>query len=223
MNYYIELQLLPNEETNLGFIWQKVFQQVHIALVEHGYESSRKLKHGDTKSLRNSNIAVSFPEYQNHAFPLGSKLRLFANTKVELANLNIHVWLNRLTDYVAVGEIDLVPQDATQVVFKQKRFKGEQRLAKSNQNKIEHLKKKFGDNFNPQYEKLSLPKKFEKSGLPFIQLESQETKRRDGGRGLFQIFIEKSECDVTSNSTLAASQYCCYGLALNSRATVPWF
>ena len=223
MSHYIELQLLPSDEVNLGFIWQKVFQQVHIALVEHGYESERKLKHGNTKSLRNSNIAVSFPEYQNHAFPLGSKLRLFANTQAELEKLNIQAWLNRLTDYVNVEQINPVPQDATKVVFKQKRFKGEQRLAKSNQKKIEHLKEKFGSDFNPEYEKLSLPNKLDETRLPFIQLESQTTRKITGSRGLFQIFIEKKEVGIQGGDKSGPSQYCCYGLALDETSTVPWF
>ncbi|MCO4790206.1 type I-F CRISPR-associated endoribonuclease Cas6/Csy4, partial [Vibrio cholerae] len=35
MNYYQEITLLPDADIALGFLWQNVFQQVHIALVEH--------------------------------------------------------------------------------------------------------------------------------------------------------------------------------------------
>ena len=51
MNYYVELQLLPDDEINIGFLWQKVYQQVHIALVENKVAENE------------SAIAVSFPRY----------------------------------------------------------------------------------------------------------------------------------------------------------------
>lgn len=217
MNYYLEITLLPDAETNLGFLWQKTFQQVHFALVEHGYDSERKLKHGDRKILRNSKIAVSFPEYRNHSFPLGSKLRLFAQTKAELEKINIQFWLKRLIDYASVADIAEVPSNALQVVFKQKRIKGAGRSVKSADKKQEHLIKNFGTDFDPNYEKLNAPKPFEKTNLPFIQIESQTTKKT-GERGLFKIFIEKYESENGHYG-----QYDCYGLALNNTATIPWF
>jgi len=217
MKYYLDITLLPDSEITLGFIWFKVYQQVHIAFAEHGYESERKLKHGDAKILKNSKIAVSFPEYQAHSFPLGSKLRLFAQTQFELEKLNIQTWLNRLTDYISVGEIEKVPSDAVQVVFKQKRIKGVNRLKKSLQKKRDHLIKKFGEDFNPNHEKLNLSKSFKKTELPFIQIESQ-TSKKAGDRGFFKIFIEKLEPVKSLHDG-----YDCYGLALSPNATVPWF
>lgn len=217
MKYYIELQLLPNDEVNLSFIWQKAFQQVHIALVEHGYESERKLKHGDTKILRNSKIAVSFPEYEKHRFPLGSKLRLFAQTREELEKLDIQTWLNRLTDYVEIGGIKATPENASPIVFAQKRVKGVKRTGDAVRRKEKYLAQKFGDDLDPTRKALSLKKTFEKCQLPFIRLESQSTKKR-GGNGIFQIFIEKRDANES-----AKCEYDCYGLALSSTATVPWF
>ena len=219
MNYYIELQLLPEDEVNLGYIWQKVFQQVHFALVEHGYESGRTLKmqDGSIKILKNSKIAVSFPEYQNHAFPLGSKLRLFAQTQSQLEVLEIQTWLNRFTDYVAVGAIAEVPTNASQIVFKQKRVKGVKRLAKAFERKREYLANKFGTEFDPNHDKVNWPGDFQKEELPFIQLESQTTKKNRGS-GLFHIFIEKLVCNKGGNA-----EFDCYGLAISQTATVPWF
>jgi CRISPR-associated endonuclease Csy4 len=217
MKYYLDITLLPDTEITLGFIWFKVYQQVHIALVEHGYDSERKLKHGDTKILRNSKISVSFPEYQNHPFPLGSKLRLFAQTKEELEKLCIQTWLNRLTDYTEINSIKPTPDNAVLMVFKQKRVKGMKRLDESIQKKQKHLAAKWGDKFDPNFEKSNVNPEFKKCTLPFIQLESQETKKR-GGNGLFQMFIEKLDCEQTQNQ-----EYDCYGLALNKTATVPWF
>ena len=34
MNYYQEIQLLPNGEVSLAFLWTKMFTQLHLALVE---------------------------------------------------------------------------------------------------------------------------------------------------------------------------------------------
>jgi CRISPR-associated endonuclease Csy4 len=217
MNYYQDLALLVNSEVSLGFIWQKVFQQVHIALVEHGYGSDRKLKHGDTKMLRNSRIAVSFAEYKNHQFPLGSKLRLFSQTKEELERLGIQTWLSRLVDHVDISEINSVPSEMSWVVFKQKRVKGLEGLEKSLRKKDKHISTKFGGDFDKLLVEFKSKHSFEKSDLPFIKLESQ-TSKKQGDRGLFQIFIEKLDCAGPSHG-----EYDCYGLALGKTATVPWF
>lgn len=218
MNYYLDIQLLlPDAEANFGFIWQKLFQQVHFALVEHGYESERKLKHGDTKVLRNSKIAVSFPEYKNHKYPFGSKLRLFAQTKDELDKLALHIWLNRLTDYVDIGSVEAVPRGVGAAVFQQKRVKGIKRLDDSLQKKAKHLSGKFGVDFNTCLNDLKQKYIFEKCPLPFIKLESQTSKTR-GGRGIFQLFVEKLEAPSSG-----LGEYDCYGLALSKTATVPWF
>lgn len=55
MDYYQDITLLPDAEVNLGFLWQKVFQQVHIALVEHKVADNR------------SAIALSIPKYKRSA------------------------------------------------------------------------------------------------------------------------------------------------------------
>lgn len=217
MNYYQELILFENSEVGIGFIWQKVFQQVHIALVENGYESSRKLNDNSEKLLRNSKIAVSFPTYGDAKFPLGSKLRLFSETKEELEKLNIDKWLNRLTDYAQISSIQLVPDSATFMVFKQKRVKGVKRLKESLEKKAEHIAKKYGVDKDECLKELNTKYQFEKIPLPFIQLESQ-TSKKHGGNSLFQIFIEKLECKEPTDC-----EYDCYGLALNNTATIPWF
>lgn len=209
MNYYIDITLLPDPEITVGFIWQKVYQQVHIALVEHGYESQRKLKHGDTKILRNSKIAVSFPEYKVHQFPLGFKLRLFAQTEAELEKLAIEKWLNRLLDYVAISEIKSTTDETQFVAFKQTRVKGVKRLESSLNKKAKHIADKFKVDFELCLKELKEKHVFEQAKLPFIQLESQTSKKR-GDHRLFQIFVEKADT-VSSNNLI----FDCYGLVLN--------
>jgi CRISPR-associated endonuclease Csy4 len=209
MNFYIEFQLLPVEEANLGFIWQKVFQQVHFALVEHGYESERRLKHGNTKILRNSKIAVSFPEYQDHPFPLGSKLRLFGEKEADLQGLAINKYLSRLLDYISISNVKPVTNESQFVAFKQKRVKGVKRLENSLTKKAKHIADKFNVDFEKCLKELKEKHVFEQTSLPFIQLESQ-TSRQRGDIGLFQLFIEK--VDKHTDESLA---FDCYGLALS--------
>ena len=93
MKYYLDITLLPDAEANLGFLWQRVFQQVHIALVDN--------KIGDNESA----IALSIPGYKSidskaKDFPLGDKLRLLADNEGTLVKLNIQKWLNRQGSYL---------------------------------------------------------------------------------------------------------------------------
>ena len=86
MKYYLDITLLPDAEANIGFIWHKVYQQIHLALAEN-------------KTAKNqSAIALSFPKY-GEEFPLGNTLRLLANEQSQLDKLNVEKWLSRLTDY----------------------------------------------------------------------------------------------------------------------------
>ena len=87
MKYYQEIRLLADAEASLGFLWQKIYQQIHLALAEN--------KVGEHESA----IGLSFPGYyvpkekgkkqQGKGFPLGDKIRLFANSKEELEKLEL--------------------------------------------------------------------------------------------------------------------------------------
>ena len=59
MNYFQEVTLIPNSDISLGFLWQKIYQQVHIALVEQKVNEYY------------SEIAVSFPTYGSRDFHWG--------------------------------------------------------------------------------------------------------------------------------------------------------
>ena len=117
MKFYIDITLLPDADIALGFLWEKVYQQLHLALVENKvseYESA---------------IGISFPKYGDKAFPLGDKLRLFAPTQEQLKKLDIGRWLNRLTDYTHHTSIREVPSDVNVFVyFKRKQFKSASKL-----------------------------------------------------------------------------------------------
>ncbi len=195
MNFYLDITLLPNVEANLGFLWQKVYGQLHLALVEQQTANG------------NSAIAASFPEYGNKDFPLGSKLRLFALTQSQLQQLDMAKWLNRLTDYSHCASIKEVPESASTFVrFKRVQFDTNverlaRRRAKRKGEYFEQALKHFNNNnFKAQ-----------ESKLPFVNMTSLSKKER------FRLFIEKEGVEQEEFGGLT-----CYGLSLGG-ATVPEF
>ena len=207
MKYYLDITILPDAEANLGFLWQKVFQQVHIALVDN--------KVGEWESA----VAISVVGYGDKDFPLGDKLRLFSANEAQLHKINIGKWLSRLTDYCHVSSVKSVPESVNQFArFKQKRVKGEGRLESQMVKKAKHIAEKFNVNYDKCLAELKAKSQFNKSPLPFIHVESQETKKRLGneGQSIFPLFIERELC-----SQAVAGKFDCYGLS--KTATVPWF
>jgi CRISPR-associated endonuclease Csy4 len=90
MKYYIEITLLGNPDTNLFSLWSKVFQQIHLGLVEMQDDQGRVP------------IGLSFPEYvtgEKYSV-LGGKLRLLAKNEATLSQFNASQRLSRLSDYV---------------------------------------------------------------------------------------------------------------------------
>lgn len=215
MKYYLDITLRPNADVNLGFLWEKVFQQVHIALVENGYLYMRQEKDGSENSLRGSKIAVSFPGYGENASPLGNKLRLLAQEQAFLEELGIEKWLSRLLDYVHIDSIKAVPGSVSYTGFRQKRVKGEKRLEQSLQKKAKHLSDKFGLDFNGTLHELKKKHAFNVEKLPYIQVESQSGVM-DARKPRFKLFIEKVELAEPQQGI-----FDCYGLS--KTATVPWF
>lgn len=205
MNYYQEITLLPEEDVSLGFIWQNVFQQVHIALVEHKVAADQ------------SAIAVGFPQYGQKGFPLGSKLRLFAKEQAALEKLDICKWLSRLEDYTHVKGIKAVPDEAEYVVFSRKHVKTPARIEKDMQAKAKLWSEKSA---KPLVECLLALEKSKPKGhctLPFIFLHSQKTKQRSPDtNSKFPLFIQMKVDDKAQLGT-----FDCYGLS--KTATVPWF
>jgi len=100
MKFYMEITLLPNPEVGVHFLWSKVFQQIHLGLVEIQDEQGCVP------------IGVTFPEYvigEKYSV-LGCKLRLFAEHEATLRQFNASYWLARLSDYVHCTSIRPVPE-----------------------------------------------------------------------------------------------------------------
>ncbi len=104
MKFYHEITIIPNHEVGEHFIWSRLFTQIHLALVS--------IKEIDQDGIEKSPIGISFPEYfLGEKFGvIGSKLRLFAQSELELQKLDIQKWLSRLTDYIHISGIREVPQ-----------------------------------------------------------------------------------------------------------------
>lgn len=210
MNYYQEVTLLPDAEISLGFLWQNVFQQVHIALVEN------------KEPTNHSAIAVGFPDYRKMNFPLGSKLRLFAKDREMLEKFNIQKWLGRLEDYVHIKGIKAVPDEATYVSFVRKQVKSPERIERDMQKKAQLWAEKSGRSVEDCLVELEKNKPTAHCDLPFIYLHSQQTKQRTPDKSSkFPLFIEQ-RVQVQAQ----VGRFDCYGLSAKSDshlATIPHF
>ena len=197
MKYYLDISLLPDTEISLGFLWQKIYQQIHIALAENKISENQSV------------IAVSFPKYGDKIFPLGDKLRLFSEEQSRLEKLDIKKWLNRLTDYTHVTSIKNAPLSVNKYAcFKRKQFKSN--LIKEAKRRAKHKNESL---------KISLVhfKDYEKeSTLPFINMISLSMKDDTIHNKNFKLFIEKKVVDKS-----AQGSFNCYGLS--KTATVPIF
>jgi len=197
MKYYLDITLLPDAEANLGFLWQKVYQQIHLGLAENKIAKNQ------------SAIAVSFPDYGNKEFPLGDKLRLFAATQTELEKLNTAKWLSRLTDYTHVKSIKQVPEKVDQhVCFKRKQFKSN--LIKEASRRAKYKDESLTEALN-HFEHYD-----QKCRLPYINMSSLSMKNVNDASRNFKLFIGQEIFDKAQSGG-----FNCYGLS--KTATIPWF
>jgi len=201
MNFYQDITLLPDADIALGFLWQKLYQQVHIALVDH--------KVGENVSA----VAVGFPEYGQRGFPLGQKLRLYASDRDRLEKFDIASYVERLADYVHLKSIQPVPPATGYVCFRRHHAKGEARIEKDQREKAERWAAKTGKPLEECLLALEKTRPKPETDLPFIWMESQRAKKRDGGAARkFPLFINMEEQEGVQVGELN-----CYGLS-SSRA-----
>ncbi|UBX48196.1 type I-F CRISPR-associated endoribonuclease Cas6/Csy4 [Providencia alcalifaciens] len=211
MNYYQEVTLLPDSTVPLDFLWQKVYQQIHIALVDN------KTGQG------NSAVAVAFPEYGSPGFRLGKKVRLIAKDSTALAALDLAKWLSRLSDYVHIKSIQAVPENARPVSYIRRQVKGASRIESDMQKKAARWAKKSGQSLAQCLADLEKSRPIKQSRLPFIWVESQHSKSEQRGSRPFPLFIQCIEVEKAVEGI-----FNCYGLSqINNDgqifATVPHF
>ncbi|NWO07160.1 MAG: type I-F CRISPR-associated endoribonuclease Cas6/Csy4 [Alteromonadaceae bacterium] len=197
MRFYQDITLLPDADVSLGFLWHKIYQQIHIALVEH--------KVGENQSL----VAIGLPEYGNGSFPLGRKLRLYACERAHLEQLEVEGYLRRFSDYVHLKSVQDVPRVSSYVSFMRHHAKGEARIEKDHQNKARLWAAKSGKSLEECLDELEKSRPKLQGKLPFIWMESQEAKKREGGAGRrFPLFIKRSEQSCPGKGAIN-----CYGLS----------
>ncbi len=193
MKCYIEITLLPGIEIPIYFLWEKVYQQLHFALVEI-QDVNRVVK-----------VGVSFPEYDEDKYQLGWKLRLLAPSKKDLENLEINKWMSRLTDYIHISSIRDVPGKPAGYAF----FKRIQ--TKSSNTRLARRKaKREGISFEQALALLSKHKE-QISKVPYLHIKSLSTDKR------YRLMIARVETEQ-DNNTAGFSTY-----GLSSKQAVPIF
>jgi CRISPR-associated endonuclease Csy4 len=194
MGFYREITLLPNPEVNIHFLWSKVFQQIHLGLVEMQDDKGQVP------------IGVAFPEYvvgEKYSL-LGGKCRLFAQDETTLARFDTAKWLVRLSDYVHCTSIRPVPEKLKgYAIYRREQPKtSKERLARRyaarhNESYVEALRR---------YQEVA----HKSVTTPFIRLKSLSNDQT------FCLWIRK-----TSVSEPEGTTYSTYGLSV--KTTVPEF
>lgn len=193
MKVYIDITLLPSDDIGHHFLWEKVYQQVHLALVEN--------KHADGSSP----IGIAFPEFSAEKHRLGRKIRVFAPDVSSLEKLDIHRWLERLLDYVHLTSVREVPDTVEHYA----RFS---RL-KLNNGSPERFARRAVKRQGISYEQALEERQsmvVKKTKAPFIWTKSLTNGNR------FPLFVEQ---EIVAKSE--GNRFDCYGLSKTE--TIPWF
>lgn len=197
MKYYLDITLLPSADITLYFLWEKVYQHVHLALVDE------QNKQKTTQSA----IGVGFPEYHQERYFLGSKLRLFSISAEALEQLNIKQWLVRLEDYVHITSIRDVPSKIDSYAY----FKRLQPKS-NNQRLIRRRVKRQAvavEEATAYFEK----RKEVYTRAPFIRIKSHSSAKR------YRLFILRVDAE-NFNPLEARMVFSSYGLSTTSAVPI---
>lgn len=169
MPIYREIRLFDDTEISLGFIWQKLYERLHRALVP------LKDAQGGVP------VGFTFPRYESD-FPLGDRLRVFAPDEAALEKLALEVMLADLSDYVKISEIQQTPTEHGHVVFYRKQFKT------NPYRQARRYAKRHGVSYEEalqRYETFDVDKKIQNNKLPYFNFNSSSTGQKT------RIFIAK--------------------------------
>jgi CRISPR-associated endonuclease Csy4 len=193
MKYYQDITLLPGSEVPLFFLWEKFYQQLHLALVEIQ----------DAQGL--SPVGVAFPEYDADQHQLGSKLRLCSPTMELLEKLDIRSRAARLHDYIHVTGNREVPDsvDGHACFWRIQTKSSNARLAR-------RRAKRQGIPYEQALAEIACCQE-QLSNAPYIHIKSHSSGNR------YRLLIGQSEQQGSSD----IHQFSTYGLS--STSTVPLF
>ena len=196
MQYYLDITLLPNEEVGQNFLLEKVFAQLHLALVEK------------QNAFAQSDIGMMFPQYNMQRNLLGRKIRLFASSEQKLIGLNLAQWLSNLADYVHTTSVRETPNEVKKWVrCSRQQFKSSpERLARRDT-------KRHGINWKAALEKRQQQTP-QYSDAPFIWMTSLSSQKR------FKLFIQQKTVSPKGGDC----QFTLYGLAKQGEnGVLPYF
>jgi CRISPR-associated endonuclease Csy4 len=193
MKYYIEVTLRPSTEIPLYFLWEKVYQQIHLVLV------GKKNQDGLVS------IGVSFPGYDTERNYLGNKLRIFAKAESDLEELRISKWLARFADYIHITNARVVPEKPQGYAYFQRV------QTKSSTERLGRRKaKREGISLKAALKDLTDHEE-KTSKLPYIRIKSLSSEKR------YRLMISCTETDEKS----CDNKFSTYGLGHN--CSVPLF
>jgi len=191
MKHYQDITLLPDADIGQHFVWEKVYQQIHLGLVEMQDESG-KLP-----------IGIALPGYNADKHQLGNKLRLLAETEAQLVSFNAQQWLSRLSDTVHLTGIREVPSRIQSYACYYRI------QPKSNNARLARRKAKR-ENISVE-QALAALEKFpeQRTDAPYVWIKSQSSGER------FRLFIGHVEVSESVNRGFNA-----YGLSRQSSVPV---
>jgi len=190
MKYYLEITLLPNEEIPLYFLWEKVYQQLHLGFVAIKDESGKVA------------VGVSFSNYDEENHHLGKKLRLFAETEELLRCFDADKWLDALSDYVHLTRIKAVPEK----IEKYGCFYRIQLKSQLNRAQRKARRKNISVEKSLHYYDAYVE---QRTKAPFIHLKSASSGER------FPLFVGYQQREKCDNQ-----DFSCYGLSRHSTVPI---
>lgn len=192
MKYYQELTLLPDYEMSINFLWSKLYQKLHLVLATN-------------KNNRNGNVGISFPMYtqSGDVYSLGNKIRLFAETREELADMDLKESLKLYKDYLHIKSIRDVSEHCNKYAVYKRYHVESSREQKAKRYAARH--KVSFDNALKVF-----PKDQYNCNFPYVQLKSCTNSNK------FRLYIKKVEVPTEFKGTFSA-----YGLSCE--ASVPEF
>lgn len=195
MQVYRDITLLPGDDIGHHFLWEKVFCQVHLALVENKNAEGR------------SPFGITFPEFDTENNRLGHKLRVFAPDQVTMEKLTLSRWLENLLDYVHLTSIRPVPETGGATV------RTSRMQTKSN---AERLIRRAAHRQNISLEEARVQRRNTKSQFtraPYIWVKSLSSGER------FRLFIKQE-----MEERVQGSVFTLYGFAIGEmEGSLPYF
>lgn len=193
MKYYQEITLLPDAEVSENHIWEKIYQQLHLAMASRMQEGEK------------GQIGVSFPDYKDgETVKLGSRVRVFADTAEELEQMDLDKWLLRYMDYVHIKRVRAVPDKKISGYAIYRRYHQEA-------NPLQKARR-YAKRHNIAYDealKLFATQQPDRD-LPYIQMHSETNQQK------YRLYIEK----IPHKEEVAVG-FGSYGL--DNHSTVPEF